>query len=407
MLVQLLGALLLGGLVVRLCLAVSHSHTGDTDGPAQGPEGFYHGQRIADPGLCRQLIAAESLAGKGRNLLRPQVSRAVANRRLVAAFGIDNAFTDTDEAYVRRFVREAQARISLTGEQWREMSALAQDAARGWAVCLRVVLRILFGIEKDAAASDDRLVRLAEAINRAWIASKTPEGSRYGDDRALQDALSAVFPDARILEPRENPLNLILPAFETLWRIVLRTVVEVRFTTGRAHPEWQDILVAFAADPTKGQFERRAATGKGVSAESIVSEALRLYPPTRRVHRAFRWTATDQIIVAADIEACHTARETWGPDALAFNPARFARLTRAQKDAFMPFGAAPFTCPAKPVFGPRIVGLLAGTLLRELAGDWTLQSDNAEVMECLDSGERLCLEREAYEDVFLVRARHV
>lgn len=264
MFVQLLMALLLGSLVA--CLAFYHSHARDANNPAQG-EDFYHGQRIMDPQLCHRLIAGKSLSDNHRNMLQPLGSRAEDNGRLVDAFNIDNAFTSADEVYVKHFVKEAQSRISLTSEQWKDISGLAQYAVRGWinssqsvsehespmviriklasmvqAVCLRVVLKILFKIEKEAA-SDDRLVSLAEAINRVWIASKTQEGSRYGQDRDLQNALSAVFPDVNIFEPRENPLNFILPAFETLWRTVLRTFVEVKFTTGSKNPEWQISLL--------------------------------------------------------------------------------------------------------------------------------------------------------------------
>lgn len=120
------------------------------------------------------------------------------------------------------------------------------------AVSLRVALKVLFSIEKDEVRDCD-LVALAEAINRVRISSKKEEGMIPGflENCDLQAALSAIFPDTNIFERREKPLNLILPAFETLWRIVLRTFVEVKFATGRKHPEWTDILVALAREPTR------------------------------------------------------------------------------------------------------------------------------------------------------------
>lgn len=158
----------------------------------------------------------------------------------------------------------------------------------------------------------------------------------------------------------------------------------------------------------QSQFELRAAiANKDVSAESLVYKALRLYPPTRRVHRAFKWTETgEHVTMSADIESCHTASNILGPDAATFNPARWSKLTKEQKDAFMPFGSSAFVCPAKPVFGPRMIALIVGTLLSELHGDWKLHSNDNKVMKEFETGKRLRLDREAYDDVFIVGGRH-
>src|SRR4030095_1296585 len=110
-----------------------------------------------------------------------------------------------------------------------------------------------------------------------------------------------------VSDPRDNPLNFIIPAFESLWRIVLRLLLEVMFATGYQNPEWQEIVVAFLRDPTKENFQKSTPTTKGlVSPEDLVFEALRLYPPTGRVRRAFKTTsASDTGVSVADIETCH------------------------------------------------------------------------------------------------------
>lgn len=74
----------------------------------------------------------------------------------------------------------------------------------------------------------------------------------------------------------------------------------------------------------------------------------------------------------------------------------------------MPFGCPPFECPAKPTFGPRMIGVLVGALLTALedeqAKSWTLDCEDASVLEHLTSGKKLCPHRNAYTDLYLVRS---
>ena len=77
-------------------------------------------------------------------------------------------------------------------------------------------------------------------------------------------------------------------------------------------------------------------------------EALRLYPPTKRIHRATSsalHTASSTptpIIVAADIESLHRDSFIWGHNAHDFFlPRKSQGLIQHQKGAYMPFGLAP------------------------------------------------------------------
>lgn len=60
--------------------------------------------RITNPDLCHLLISGKSVdhAGHKRNLLFPLWSKVLPSRRLHVAFGIENAFTSTDEEYVKQ-----------------------------------------------------------------------------------------------------------------------------------------------------------------------------------------------------------------------------------------------------------------------------------------------------------------
>ena len=66
-----------------------------------------------------------------------------------------------------------------------------------------------------------------------------------------------------------------------MWRVALFCFIEITFRHS-ARIQWTQILADFLTDPTKARFEER---GRGVSVADIVNEALRLYPPTKRVYR--------------------------------------------------------------------------------------------------------------------------
>lgn len=117
-----------------------------------------------------------------------------------------------------------------------------------------------------------------------------------------------------------------------------------------------------------------------------------------------------RIDFTADIEACHSEAAIWGLDAKEFKLERWEGVTKEQKKAFLPFGAKPFICPAKPVFGPWLIHLLVGSLLHELQEDWGLDCEDEEVMEQFKSGRRLSgrrlsAERDAYGEVYLCSLR--
>ena len=225
--------------------------------------------------------------------------------------------------------------------------------------------------------------------------------------------LHAVFPHWNDGDPTANPLNWILPGYETIWRVTLRCFVELNMRCHSEEREWHRVLDAFIAQPTRAQLF--ATNSADVSAINISKEALRLYPPTRRVYRAFRTSpqsdptdAHGPGIHAADIETLHRNTILWGPDATLFRPSRWAHLTGAQTKFFLPMGHRPFACPArqetfsgpqggeKLPFGVSFLALLVGimsdeTQRRSWIGFGVLPA----------TGGPLPSEREALADLFL------
>jgi hypothetical protein len=420
-----------------------------------------------DASTCRQVIAGTFESTQGPNMLSPHESRAVPNHRLKLAFGIDNAFTRMNSSEVASFVTTARNAINLQREDWVAVSHFARNTATDWiqigfskqdnlcgifhhgtqnpdthrinvtsmvqVLTLRCVFLVIFRELDQSKVGDLSLLKLARSINRVWIASKlSPDDQqvpRFEDDAQLQEALFEIF-GIRNVSPSHNPLNLILPSFETMWRVVLRAVLEIGAGSGAEHPAWKTAIIAFAMNTTKEQFERNPYSTRSSSkpffnkddlagdalsvksspsARDLVLETLRLYVPTRRVHRAYRWSHEmgSHEILSADIEGCHLQPEIWRDDANEFNPNRWSALTPEQKQAFLPFGCVPFECPAKPTFGPRMIGLLAGSLLAGLESrskmGWTLECADKNVLAQLKSGERLDPGRNAYGSLYLVQ----
>ncbi|EZF69589.1 hypothetical protein H105_08036 [Trichophyton soudanense CBS 452.61] len=382
---------------------------------------------FSDAKDCRAVIVGRSpFNGMSKNTLTAFQARAGPNQALRRAFGIDNAFTSEDNAVIREFVALATKRMILHGTDWGKVATLAATTLEtlgyfeqiagnststgtvpitsvAQVLCLTVVLRTILQTDVDKTQYKD-VLKLAEDINRIWISSKSPDEekrSSYQSETPFHDTLKAIFPNTQISSPASNPLNLILPSFETMWRIVSRTFLEINFLTGNRSPEFKQVLVEFFHNPTKEQFNQELSPG--ISASNVISEALRLFPPTRRVHRHFQGlNSNERTLFAADIEACHRNLRVWGSDALKFVPGRWNCLNEQQKSSFMPFGSKPFLCPAKPVFGPRMIALLVGALLCHYTENWELSSVSGKYgINMVAEGEYL--DRDACAQLYLVR----
>ncbi|MCJ1350680.1 MAG: hypothetical protein MMC33_000661 [Icmadophila ericetorum] len=396
------------GLVQRLRAVVFAST------PKQKQDPFW------DAITCRRILACTGLNEADlRNKWDALVSRAVPNQRLKRAFGIDNAFTTTNKDYHKRFRRSVEFKLKMDAHGWKDIadSALAivrnkterdsynrkgiQLGALVQSLTFRISLRVLFS-QNPLKLDENDVESITHRINYIWIHSKLPMDHipLFSDQRDLQEALKRVLPD-HALTPRETPLNYILPGYETTWRVTLRCAIEVIFRDGKRHTEWRDALKTFLANPTMENFEKPYGSCL-VSVSFIVSEALRLYPPTRRVFRAVHLATRDYPeIIAADVENCHRNPAVWGEDAFCFLPARWGNIDSQAVEAFIPFGGKPFTCPAKQEFGPRMIGVLVAALVVGISEeyDWRALCPHDEI----SSNEPLALARDSYETLTLVR----
>lgn len=385
-----------------------------------------------DPDVCKRILSCVALDNpEVQNQFNAVKTRALPNRRLVHAFLIDNAFTTMDDEYRRQFKYGLEQKIlEFSPKEWENIAAMAQDLTRDKSrqaidekkellivpmvqlLALKISLYFLFRI-KPSDLEDSVVSSLAESINALWIRSKNPASNEteiHCWQKNLQRALVQIFPGQPIAG-RETPLNQILPAYETLWRVVVRCFLEVSFRNNEAAPKWCNILTLFLETPTTERFNAEHASTQStsnlsddydVSVSFLVHEALRLYPPTRRVYRTFKFASNPTTqTVAADIEGCQRNPAIWGPESLKYIPGRWKNPSLATRRAFMPFGGGPFLCPAKKDFGPRMIGVLVAALATNITTkDWrlgqTADGISSHPEEPLDS------KRESYGDLHLL-----
>jgi hypothetical protein len=239
-----------------------------------------------------------------------------------------------------------------------------------------VVLIFLLSVPEDVLDEAD-IVLVSSGINTLWQHSKTGTAVPAALSRDVHRLLGMWLPD------HERPLDFLLPAYETLWRVLATALAR-----GVEIPHALDVLRAFVADPTPARF---GSFKHGLSAHAVVLETLRLHPPTARIARAvetphplgvalpralgagllgtlFPFLTTNQIAIErADVRAAHRDPEVWGTDAEMFDPARFHpdRLTERQKTCMYAFGFGRLKCIARE-WAPMATAIIAGTVVQVL-----------------------------------------
>ena len=134
---------------------------------------------------------------------------------------------------------------------------------------------------------------------------------------------------------------------------------------------------------------------------------LRLYPPTRHVARLRQNPEGErEEILTADIERMHHTAPVWGEDPLTFRPERWTTLNGMDQTGYMPFGCAPFNCPAKRhkgveiPFGVTMIAVLTGCFIEAMADEWRLDEQYIPSIS-----KPLCNGRKSYAEVSLVRLK--
>lgn len=370
---------------------------------------------LKDSSTSRKIILPEEHVRKN-NFLAELEARAHANQRLVQVFGIDNSFTTTKKARYDAF--NALSRTGIKHADWNDLARKADTIMKlnvdkaddvyvmplVQSLTLRLALQVFFD-KVDATNLDGRSIDIAASeINTLWVQSKNPACQVvFQDQSVLHRALRILLPHEHLLPKDNNPLNLILPSYETIWRVALLAFLETcRPSVAKSYELLHlqegemDMFSAFLRNPGVKKSE--------ASAQKIfdfTKEALRLYPSTKRIYRDY--LEDDEISKCViDVEARHLDQDTWcrhGDDAAEMKA--FRSHENVPSNMYMPFGQRPLECPAKSDFGERMIALIVATLHAGLRG-WEL--DGKGTREILTSCKSLKSGRDDLGDWRMVRS---
>ncbi|KAH8992192.1 cytochrome P450 [Lactarius akahatsu] len=310
-------------------------------------------------------------------------ARARPNTRLVHSFGLQNTFVSADSMVRKQFVARAQEILRQHTRYLADFPDVVRGIVAGSArrlrsppcrppisfaifiqvVTVRVVIESLLGgnIPED---SDGGTVFVVEAISDLWTFSKKyHDGVAPPQVATLLESLNTYL-RTWIPERYERPLDFVIPAYETMWRVVAVTVARAVHDRGACAA-----FSAFLESPREDQYVRFEDAQPSV--EAFICEVLRLHPPSRRLARAapsglgFQFSLWEHATThVANIEALHQDTGIWGSDAGVFDPMRFhqSRLSHGQKQAFMPFSYGRLRCVAFKE-APRFAAIVAAAVL--------------------------------------------
>ncbi|OBZ75461.1 hypothetical protein A0H81_04927 [Grifola frondosa] len=291
--------------------------------------------------LTTLLDIHELLAPAGTSLFSQLEARAAPNVRLVRAFDIHNTFTSADPSIHAVFVKKTKSLISPPSNNsfdWLRFSHVAVDAISAYlpnamlapvafdtvmrTVTLRTILVGLLGVDPSEVDIDFPAVDfVTRGINELWRLSKTTSALPPNLLSEVNEHLRHWVSDV------PNPLEFIIPAYETMWRVVALTVA-LTHSDAKTRENFRDYL----EQPFLERF--RHFPHSGPSVEAIIQEILRLYPPTRHISRTIaeipvpsvpsflgcRFSRT--VTKVADIETIQRDASVWGAFPHVFDPMR-------------------------------------------------------------------------------------
>ncbi|KPI35375.1 uncharacterized protein AB675_9954 [Cyphellophora attinorum] len=324
-------------------------------------------------------------------------ARAFPNQRLRATFGVHNIFTSTDVKYNTGFRKDAVQKMQdamsydpgTRDVDWSQLILFIHEAVEkklslnhtrrplgiredhrpdeiplaelAQFVTLEVSLRYLFPESAFDYSEPATVTTLAKKINDLWLQSKSEHLPLWKDQTDVHELLQDITSQDP-LDPKENPMNFILPAYETMWRVVFRGLLEINLR--------------------RETDDAEMGGGKPYFTVDVIKEVFRLYPPTRRIYRQYpEPTGRKQ----ADLEQMHRNINLGGCDPEAFRPQRWVELKQAVaahkestktpvklKNVEEGFGFMPFAkvCPADQketrAFGWEMVALLITGIIEGL-----------------------------------------
>lgn len=349
-------------------------------------------------------------------------SRAGSNQRLRRSFQLTNTFVSEDPQLHRAFVTKAHGLVqdqsstrartafaelcSVVVDDYLSNATRQGQVARFddlvQVVTFKVILCSLFDADLGTLNDDDVLFA-ARTINELWQLSKQPTSPPSHLLPTLNAHLRSWLPGYT------NPLDFIIPTYETMWRVVAVSVALVHL---HGSPALLDAFADFLDNPGRHEFQHWPLNGKS-SLEAVIQETMRLYPPTRRIsrtanlpqeattptssmfsflrplfsphHPSDEMKIQTNITVVADIGCLQRDAAIWGPTSTDFDPSRFhpSTLTQTQKQCLLGFGYGRLKCVAKD-WAPHTAALITAAVLTKCRG----QTEGYRITEGVSVGGR-------------------
>ncbi|KAK7444338.1 hypothetical protein VKT23_015350 [Stygiomarasmius scandens] len=357
--------------------------------------------KSSDPIYHTSWAAIETLLNpKGLAIIDLLSARAIPNKRLIHAFNLSNTFVSEDPDIHTKFRAQASQLLQHSFRRgWSVFfdicleavdTSLPQDTDHDGrkrfdtfiqTITLRVVLAGLLCTDRRAEDFDAHdLEMTASLISKLWSLSKVtcPDPALLSQ---LNVHLHRLFGDH---QPFENPLDFVIPSWETLWRVVAMTVASTHQDT-----RYRVAFSRLRAVPTEKTF-KFADKQDHISPQSIITEVLRLHPPSRHIHRItsnpfefvplgifellpifLRRILCRSSHEVADIEKLHRSQESWGLSSDIFNPMRHEDpepTGDSKPGTLLAFGGGPLQCVAKK-WAPIAAAFIAAAVLDRIGPD--------------------------------------
>ncbi|KAJ6464075.1 hypothetical protein C8R45DRAFT_1025173 [Mycena sanguinolenta] len=314
-------------------------------------------------------------------------SRASPNVRLLRAFHLSNTFVSSDPAIHANFLRKSRSLLQAAKKDWTGFNDIAQHAVElalpeqsipfhvfVRSVTLRTIIVGLLNphVNITSLVSNDVNI-VTNLITDIWILSKKPAPIPEHLLEMLNDRLRRLIPDQ---DAYPNPLDFVIPTWETLWRVVAVTLAYVHTDT-----EARRAFLDLTDCPNPKQFQM-TLDGASPSVENYMTESLRLHPPVRHITRhilrhSLLTTFLPGVIKSripprietyiADIESAQRS-VLWESDSSlpeTFDAARFLREPKACE--ILAFGIGPLKCAAMN-WAPMAAALIVGAILNHVDG---------------------------------------
>lgn len=314
--------------------------------------------------------------------------RAGPNKRLNLTFGINNSFTTCNLEVHKKFLAQTVKKLDVISKSdWKEITvSVLEQIKRKKRHCgvfgtlklssfvqnltFRLIMRQFF--PSTPSPSDETTEKLTGKINSMWMKSKNIKletlDELLAEKKDLLSLLSEVMSE-EVEEGSKNPLNIIMPAYETLWRAVLLCFLETAFQSSPDERSlYHKIAERFMQNPSLNTLNEKYLDL--ISMSMIVKETLRLYPPTRRIYRLL-----NDIKECVNVESLHRDQEFFGPNENKFQPRRWKGEDKKMFEQYLPFGYGKFKCPARNTVAPMMIAILSSALIVELGQHYNISED--------------------------------